>query len=77
MEINLKEIVKPKFAKGQEVYARKSDGSVKKATILYWEVVVNSEKPVQVTYYIGDSAWWPETSIFATDEEAFKTNDED
>lgn len=74
MKIDLKEIVKPKFAKGQEVYALKSDGSVKKATIRYWEVVVNSEKPVQVTYFIGDATWWPEQSIFTTAEEAFRAD---
>lgn len=71
MEINIKDIIKPKFAKGQDVFVRQGNGSVKKAKIQQWEVVVNSDKPVEAKYYVGDSNWWPESSVFATAAEAF------
>lgn len=71
MDINIKDIIKPKFAKGQTVYINKGSGVVKKAVVQYWEVTVNSEKPVQTTYYVGDSAWYHENYVFATAEEAF------
>ena len=74
MQIELKDIIKPKFAKGKTVYVRVSGGAVKKCVVKYWEVLVNSEKPVSVSYFVGDPSWYEEQRVFATAEEAFEAN---
>lgn len=75
MEINIKEIIKPKFEVGSTVFVRKGDRSVKKSRVMLWELKLRSDDDPQFTYMVGESShsadWWPQSSLFATAEEAF------
>ena len=73
MQIDLKDIVKPKFAIGQTVYIRGRDSrNVTKAEIQDWEMTMRSSREPSFTYLMRyGSAWFDECELYATAEEAF------
>lgn len=73
MQIELKELIKPKFAIGQTVYIRCRDSrNVTKAEIQDWEMTMRSSKGPTFTYLMRyGSNWFSEGEMYATSEEAF------
>lgn len=73
MQINLKDLIKPRFAIGQTVYVRSRDSKhVAKAEVNDWEMTMRSNLGPSFKYLMRyGSAWFDECELFATAEEAF------
>lgn len=73
MNIELKDLIKPKFAIGQTVYIRRRDSnSVTKAEIIEWEMTMRSSNGPTFNYLMRyGSNWFSEGDMYATAEEAF------
>lgn len=72
MQIDLKDIIKPRFAIGQTVFVKQGDGSVKRSEIREWEMTIYSDgKPKFQYLMLHGNNWWPESSVFTTAEAAF------
>ncbi len=73
MNIELKDIIKPKFAIGQTVYIRRRDSnSVSKAEVNEWEMTIRSKGNASFTYLMRyGSTWFDESELYTSAEEAF------
>lgn len=73
MNIELKDLIKPKFAIGQTVYIRRRDSSsVSKAEVSEWEMTMRSKGNPSFTYLMRyGSQWFDECELYSSAEEAF------
>lgn len=72
MNIELKDIIKPRFSVGQTVFVKHGNGFVKRAEVQEWEMTIRSDGKPKFEYLMRhESHWWPESSLFTTAEAAF------